>query len=393
MRKVLVGLVVLAFVASGCGSEEGAEDLSGPVTRTVRVDGTPSEYAGYALAFYPDRVTVRQGDTVSFDQTFTGEPHSVTMGTLVDGPLADFRALDGEEPSDELHAEFGKLPVMLPEGPGDANQTAVNPCFVDEELPDDPASTPCPEADQPEFTGEQAYYSSGYIAPDADDFTVPLADDIEPGEYGFYCNLHGAPMSGVIEVVEADEEIPSQAEVDAEADAAMEADFAPLTEAYEELLADDDAGYFAGYGAEDSESTGVDEFIPEAIETEAGEKVTWTVIGPHTITFNPPEGVGLPLVQAEDGTYHLNEQVMAPAGGPGMPPPSEEAPEQGEGPPEPVEVDGGRFDGKGFRSSGFFISSPAPGSFFSYSLTFTEPGEYRYSCLIHPPMTGTVTVS
>ena len=52
-------------------------------------------------------------------------------------------------------------------------------------------------------------------------------------------------------------------------------------------------------------------------------------------------------------------------------------------------VDGGTYDGTGFFSSGLISSEP----YAEYSLRFSKPGTYKYACLLHPPMVGTVVVS
>lgn len=394
MRTYLHWVVAVALVAAGCAGTQTA----GAQTRTVQIDGSPEEFAAFALAFFPSRVTVHAGDTVHFEQVFTGEPHSVTLGTLVDDAIPAFKALGPEDaPSEELLEKGEKLPDMLPEGPGDADQRAVNPCFVASGSLPSEGTERCPEVEQPDFDGTQVYYSSGFVAPGAT-FDVPLADDIQPGTYAFYCNLHGPLMSGEIVVVEDDIEIPSQADVEAARDVEIEAAFASSVQAWEAAQQGTPFGTVAGYGAlEDEEgSTGIAEFIPGTIQAKVGEKVSWAIIGPHTITFNAPSDVGHPLVQADDGTWHVSEKAAAPAGGPGQPAPAEEEgepPAEGEGPPEPTEVDGGSFDGQAFRSSGLFLSFPAPGGFFSYSLTFTQAGSFRYVCLVHPAMTGVVEVT
>lgn len=406
MRRLAVVCAVM-LMAAACAQEGGdtgeQADETGPQTRTVQVDAKPDGYAGFALAYFPEAVTVRPGDTVRFTQEWTGEPHSVTLGTLVDEAIGEARELDpDEEPSDELRERFEALPTMLPEGPGDANQVAVNPCHVASgDLPQ-AADEPCEEQDLPAFDGTSTYYNSGFLEP-GEDFEVELDEGIDPGTYVFYCNLHGPMMSGEIEVADSGEEIPSQAEVDEERDEAIAEAFGPTDDAYEAAEAGETPfGNLAGFGAEGSEGTGIIEFIPSEIEAEVGEKVTWTVFGPHTISFGTPADAAELLVQDDEGNWHLNEKAMAPAGGAGQPPPPEGDPadlgdeerpvEAPEGPPEPTEIDGGSYDGEGFRSSGFVFSFPEPGAFFSYSLTFSEPGEYAYVCIVHPAMTGTVTV-
>ena len=51
-------------------------------------------------------------------------------------------------------------------------------------------------------------------------------------------------------------------------------------------------------------------------------------------------------------------------------------------------VDAGSWDGKGFYSSGLIGGGP----YLEWSVRITRPGKYRYACLIHPPMVGTLEV-
>jgi plastocyanin len=55
---------------------------------------------------------------------------------------------------------------------------------------------------------------------------------------------------------------------------------------------------------------------------------------------------------------------------------------------EPMKIDGGTWDGSGFFSSGLLGSDP----FSTYTLRVSKPGRYRYACLIHPDMVGTLVV-
>jgi hypothetical protein len=106
------------------------------------------------------------------------------------------------------------------------------------------------------------------------------------------------------------------------------------------------------------------------------------------VSFNAPKEASLALLKGSDGGYHLNPKANDPAGGPGTPPPSNGPPS---GPPGPPKVtDGGSFDGTGFRSTGLVLSFPP--SLLGYKLTFAKAGTYGYVCLIHPGMTGSVTV-
>jgi plastocyanin len=415
--------LVLASCARGAG---------GAQTRTVLVDFSHDEFASFFLEYFPRQITVRPGDTVDFKQTWTGEPHSVTMGTLVDEALNTLKpaiqrfregASEGQvsEEFPELEARFEELfaplPWMAKEGEGfEAAQNGAQPCYLNEgTAPTDP-DTPCTEEQQkqPAFNGRQSYYNSGYIhyaGPRGNTFTVELAEDIAPGTYNYYCNLHGPLQSGEIVVKAAGSEIPSQAEVNRQARDEIEKMVAPLRTEFQkaqqgkvevpeearpaiaELGALKDGQFFSGnlggLSVEEQEGVfvhgGINEFIPGTIRAKVGEKVSWVILGPHTVSFNVPRF--FPIVDVKsDGTVETNPRINEPAGG-SPPPPRQQ--EQGEGPPEPLVVDGGSWGGSGFFSSGFMQGFP----FAVYRLTFTRAGSYKYACLIHPKMVGTVEVT
>lgn len=80
MKKLrsVVSAVVLASVVSGCGLGGSANE------RTILVDYSHDEFASAMFANFPATVSVPQGASVVFKQTWTGEPHTVTGGELVD---------------------------------------------------------------------------------------------------------------------------------------------------------------------------------------------------------------------------------------------------------------------------------------------------------------------
>jgi plastocyanin len=198
-----------------------------------------------------------------------------------------------------------------------------------------------------------------------------------------------------MEVVAADQPIPSPEEVNAQTRQQLNDVVEPFREAYSQAQ----AGAFVYQGESfpgpftglvDQRVDGLlNEFVPKEIEVEVGEPVTWLMFGPHSISFEVPEY--FPIYEVlEDGTVRANEAIYLPAGG---------APEIAEtdGPPEiadtastePIIVDGGTYDGSGFWSSGVLFSDV----YVKYTLRFSTPGSYRIACLIHPPMVGTVNVT
>ena len=75
MSRLIVAILAIALLSGGC--------TGGPNTRTVLVDYSHDEFASFMAAYFPRHLTAAAGDTVVFKQTWTGEPHTVTGGTLV----------------------------------------------------------------------------------------------------------------------------------------------------------------------------------------------------------------------------------------------------------------------------------------------------------------------
>jgi plastocyanin len=418
-RRMAVIVAALALVAGACGGgDDGGSASGGGEERTVLVDYKHDQFASAFLRYYPANITVRPGDTVRFKQAWTGEPHSVTAGAAVDAIFANQEILqkydspeealaDGvtEEKIAEILGSFGKIPGMTGDG-YDVYQPGAQPCYIErlDEVPQfsDPeteeinqdAECPTKGEAKPAFTGTQGLYNSGFIAPEGDDaneFVLPVAEDAKPGTYNYYCNYHWTEMSGTIEIVAADEDIPSQEEVNRTAREEIEEDaeiaLEKLEEAEDAKTVESSAGELelplAGRETDDSYTVVINEFLPSKVEAEVGEPVTWTFDGiSHTVSFNVPKYFPVFTVE-DDGEVVWNPQAYEPVGW--------EVPERPGGGPddEPVtrKVDVGDWDGKGgFRSSGALD----PGE--TFTVTFTKAGTYAYACVLHPQMVGTVTV-
>lgn len=377
VRRGLVVVVLLGLVAAGCSKGESA------ATRTVLVDNKASGFVGSFLAYYPKALHVHAGDTIDFKEVWSGEPHSVTMGKLVEAGLA---AVKGAPQNAAPPAAFAKLPSLFPNGPGDLNQNAAQPCYM---TSGDPSGTKnngaCPKLAQPAFDGQQAYYSSGFIR-EGKTFAVKLADAIAPGTYHYYCNVHGPGMSGSFTVVAKDAKTPAQTEVDRVA----AAQFKNVTDKLSAAATSARSGHaivpnnIAGYGDPAVEEAGINEFIPPSIKANVGQKITWTLVGLHTITFGAPADLTA-FTFAPDGSIHINPKAVAPAGGPGA-----QAGTGGKGISVKV-TDAGTYNGAGLKSSGAGDSFPP--NLAGYAVTFTKAGTYPFRCLIHPGMGGAVVVN
>jgi plastocyanin len=396
-RLCLSAVVALALLASACGGSDSSSSattttskapvVKTPANLTVEVDGKAPDFHSGFLAYFPKAVQAHPGEEVTFHNNFSGEPHTVTFGTLADAAIA--AAAKADPNAQTPPPEVAKLPELLPQGPGDANQTAAKGCVVDSgELPKDGAG--CTGTDVA-FTGKQAFYNSGYLPPTLDNWKLKLADDIAPGTYNYFCLLHGTQMSGSVTVVPKATTVPSPAAVAAQAAKERDAGLAKVKAAVAALPKGEVPGLIpaapgqvlAGSGAEDPTAPGIEEFGPRNIKVPVGGSVTWLFIGPHSVSFNAPREAQNSLVKGDDGGWHINEKAAAPAGGPPV--------ATNDGPPGPPKVtDGGSWDGTGFRNTGLVISFPPALS--AYKLTFTKAGTYGYVCLIHPGMFGSVTV-
>ncbi len=193
-------------------------------------------------------------------------------------------------PPTEVEAAFEWVPQMLPEGPGDANQAAVNPCFVTGgELPTDPTQQ-CEVTQPPPFTGTELFYNSGFL-PDGEMFELRLADDIAPGTYVGFCTLHFTEMISEVTVVPEDQPIPSSEEVNQRGRQQLEElaqQLAPATEP----SASEPGQVFAGGGSEEVRNALVTEFLPQETAVSAGEEVSWNFVAPTPSASTLPKTRG-----------------------------------------------------------------------------------------------------
>ena len=400
MRFKALVLLFVAFVTvlTACGDDDdstvaGDDDTSSDAgdgdaaTYTVRADARPDDTPMFFLAFFPNTLQAHPGDTISFEFADTGEPHTAGAGAVVDDVFAAIESsgfdLTGDAPPPpEVEAAFAKVPLMFPDGPPDhLNQGAAQPCY--QASGDVPIEEPCTDQDVVDFDGTQALWNTGFVA-GGESAEMKLADDIALGDYTIMCLVHGPEMTMDLTVVGADTEVPSADDVEAEGAEAMDAAFAEQQAGADAVRAiTDPTKAAAGAGSETATVPGGAAVFPENIGIAAGEKVTWAIVGPHTVSFNAPESARPLVVTAADGTVSLNQEAGGPAGWEGPPPPPADAPP--DGPPPPV--DAGSWNGEGFHSSTILFDPQ------TYTLQIDTAGTYEYICLVHPDMEGTITVS
>jgi plastocyanin len=397
-----VVLAVATLLAGGvaCGEDPADE-------RVVQVDFRHDEFASHYWRFFPSSIAVHPGETITFRQQWTGEPHTVTMGTLVERGLAEgatieekYKDLDEnsdpkllEQAESEYAAATKGVPNINPYAGTDKNQNGMQPCYLTTGEPPAEPQTACATSQQrqPAFNGRQSFYNSGFIpfsGEDGNRFRVKLADDIGPGTYRFICLLHMPQMQGAIVVKPDSSKLPSVGARNRATENEIETLAKPLRSAYRSVQRGSAKSGdvtlrppIAGYHGGEEFTVAVDEFVPRTIKAKVGAPVKWTIVGAHTISFDVPKYVPI-FTKARDGTVQRNPEVDQPVGGsPPIPPIDFSS--------GPVEIDGGTWDGSGFISSGLLGSEP----YSTYALRFSKPGTYNYACLVHPPMVGKVVVS
>lgn len=377
-RRLL--LAVALFAAAACSSGSKA---AGAQSYTVMVDGHTDATPVAFSAFFPRVVRIHPGDTVVFRAQYSGLPHTVALGRAVDTALVRLQELAANDPtvlSKGPPPEYAVLPRLLPAGPGDANQAAAQPCVVAGKATI-PTTGACLLHELGTYDGSQQLATSGWLG-DRQSWSVRFAESTPPGTYRFLCQVHGPDMSGSVQVVDNGTEVKDPDAVLAEGKAAREASLQRVQPGFSLLRSGTSEHPLAGSGDPSAGDAFITAFGPRGLTVPVGGSLSWTVIGTHSIAFKaPPDAIGLRR-DADDGTAHISAAATVPAGGPGAGPAMQQ--------PPPI-IDGGSWDGSGFRSSGIIFGPPPPHPS-QFRLRFTRAGTYDLVCTVHVGMTGTVTV-
>lgn len=407
-KRWLLPFVVVAMLGAACSKSTTSSNASQSASGTpaaaaasynVNVDGKNAEIPESFLAYFPATVTAHAGDTINWNLQDSGEPHTVTLGTLANAAVTAYEKVTSTEqgpppPEDAALPQF--TPVDQngnPTLPPKTIPSAAEPCSIATGAV--PTTTACPAGSTPSgtFNGTEAFYSSGWLAAGTP-FSVKLASNLAPGTYKYMCLIHRGAMTGQIVVVDKSQSVPSPAQQAATGQQDLVSQTAVLQPAATALatgknpeltkLPSGPKIVLAGSGIQESPNA-IDQFGPSNVTATAGSTISWIVLGPHTVSFNAPtdaQGIHTP------GSNQINEKAVTAVGGPGQTS-YPNVPPNGP-PPAPTVINGGSFDGNGFHSSGIIFSFPP--ALLEYQLKFTTKGTFSYQCLVHNGMKGTVTI-
>lgn len=313
------------------------EQPNGSFTHKVIAGGGKMEEMIDLLAFFPTEITVNAGDSVYWElrgfhnvHFLSGAPlpQVIVPATAMAGSGSPAASPAGGPPQLVLNPD-----VAFPSGGTTYDGTGV----VNSGVPLDPSAPP---------------------------FVLSFT---APGEYEYYCTVHGEVMEGRVVVQEEGKPRPmDQAAIDRQATEEMNA----LLEQARTLVerqggtaspAADVPEVLAGVSQGQIE---VNAFFPRELTISAGDTVrfvnpTTEPPVPHTVTFvGGGEAVEFIVPQPSAGgppVLALNPELVAPVGG-------------------------STYDGRGYANSGLLIAGGGPTT---YELTFDTPGTYRYYCALH----------
>ena len=374
MNHLLALVPLLAALIVACGdTEEDQITEFAPRNLNVLVGGARGTSS--LNEFFPRSVEIRAGDTVTWRMNGNADdPHTVTFARDLN-EVVDIVPRPNGDPGEFIFATTLVDPSRRPGGPVEEYRTG-------------------------------SYFNSGIMFGYQLGEDVPIIDTFAlkfpaPGTYHYICGIHEFHRGTVVVKEATNPDLPNQEAIDRAARLQMEFGLGIVNSlqnlvAQETTVLDVEPGpdgttrymVAAGMGTPEAE---VLEFFPRNLEIKKGDTVTWVSTRFHAVVFGGDEGVpvfyqtekrvrGTPYIVANPCVLFPSDQAPGDTfpDNPCTPPPEEE--------PSP------EYDGVGFRSSGLIGYGQRPGGL-GYTLTFTEPGTYSYSCPVHRGMVGRVTVS
>ncbi|MEA2576193.1 MAG: hypothetical protein QOH93_3491 [Chloroflexia bacterium] len=352
--------------------------------------GKPASWQ--SLRFFPETITVNQGDSITWKFNGGLEPHNVVF--LGPDPFPDMVA--GPPPGAPGGAAGGP-PSGPPAGGAPGGPGAGGP---PPQLPGNPKFWNRQGGNS--YDGSQ-FVNSGVVAADTPGPKEYMLSFPKAGTYQAICTLHSGPdpqsgkvfgMTQTVVVQAPGSAAPkTQAQYDTEVSSLMKAEEAKALDLEVEARklvsssttnADGTSTYHVGVGYESQDPQfplSYVRFTPPDVSLNVGDTIEWTAPtgGFHNVVFGE-EPTLVDVVPGPDGQPQvlLNLINFLPTGQPA-------------------------HTGSGFYNSGIFTApgtaaQAAAGSPFplteKYSLTFTQPGRFEFICSIHYPqgMDGFVTV-
>jgi plastocyanin len=328
-------------------------------TKTVAM-GLPSAKVGKKFQkrgsdvndFFPHGTTIHVGDKVRFVPT-------------------GFHTVD-------LPAKGGRVnPFVAPQGPiSGANDAAGQPFWFNGQpnLGFNPVLFNFGFGKKFTYNGKTAVLTGLPVQPKNKPMVVTFA---KKGNYAYFCNLHPG-MKGVVHVKAASKKIPSAA-ADKAALAKQVSRDLKIASGLANTIVPNKTVYVGSAGPHGVEY--FDMFPRTPLTVHVGDSVNFTMskgsFEDHTATFGP----GSPT----DPNSYLGQiaaTLQAPTFDPKLAYPSDN-----------TDVNyTSATHGNGFWNTGVMDRSSATPLPARNSVTFTQPGDFTYYCLIHPQMTGTVHV-
>jgi plastocyanin len=352
-HRLLAAAATLSVAFAPAAAEAATKTVTaGPPTK---MKGAP-EGADFN-AFFPSKVTVAKGDSVSFEMrgfhtvTFSKSPPSLFT---VNGKVTDQKDAAGN-------------PFWF----NGADRAVVNP-----------------DAGFP--SGDGTVDGKG-----TENSGIPEGEKPKPyklkfaktGTYNYLCLVH-PDMKGQVTVVKKGRKTPSKHH-----DAARVAkQVAKAIKTAKKLAAYEGPGGNNVKAGNDTKAVSMFRFFPGDTTVKAGETVRWTMTSGlneiHTITFGP-----------QDYLKTLGETFVAPdpASPQGGPPTLVVNPivaYPSESPASGVPSYDGANHGNGFLNSGILDDDAKSPFAKQFEVKFTKAGTYGYLCIVHgPDMSGKVTVT
>jgi plastocyanin len=353
--KLLLALSALsvAVAAPAAAQAKTVTVYTGP-TPTALASLSPGFKAKYnpdVNAYFPQKVTIHVGDTVSFIRGMM--PHTI-----------DIPPVGGKD-----------LPLIVPGAPAVINDAAGNPFWYSGKLPSlglNPALL-APGPMNVSYNGTARVDSGFYLGKGAAPaFNVTFT---KAGVFKVFCDVHYG-MTGTVVVLPKSKPLPTAAQDKAALRAQVMADLKAL-KAAAKIKPPKNTVSVGSSGPGGSELFAM---FPATLHVKVGTVVTFSMSADtrevHTVTF----GSKAYLTQLLGGFLAIpgpTEQGLYPSDPPAL---------------GPITLSP-TSHGNGFASVGGLDRDPTTPFGPSAQVKFTAPGTYLYVCLIHPFMHGMIIVS